>query len=319
MLPVFDKYLMKLILLVLAFACSAGSVFGQDVYYNSFNDYEVYTSMSRSSGFKPRIKRESIFKPTPATSINSDGLVGFFVGNTAELVDRGEMVLSSRFKYNVLSSAYGRAYNSAEEGSVSSFETSLTWIGDWAEWSVTVPLHKWDLSAPRTYGGHANSNNGMGNMKLGWKASYLRDHSYYRGAYGVVAVFPTGNPDSMLPAGVKKGEEFKLFGCLTTSETDRAKANIEMGYIINNKDDDENRFIYNFGLSYEATEHVSLISEISGEVQGGDDKDTMDLILGARFGATEKIKIELAWYRNLRTYRAYGWDDRLQAGFSMWW
>ncbi len=289
---------------------------GQDNYLNSFYGYEVYGTRD---DFKPKVERESIFKLSPKNAISSDGLGGLFVSNSADVLKRGELILSSRFKYNELNSAYGRSYKSSEKGSVYSFESSLTWTGDWAEWGVTVPIHKWDLSAPRTYGNYAGNENGLGSLRLGWKSTSMRDHSYYRAAYGLVATLATGNGDSMLPAGVKKGDEYKFFGCITTKETDRATANIELGYILNNDYSKESRFIYNFGLSYEATDAVSLIGEVAGEIFGGDDKDNLDIITGARFAVTDLIKLELAWYRNLRTYRAYGWDDRLQAGFAFWW
>jgi hypothetical protein len=307
------------ILMAPALGLRFGAVYGQEGFYTSFSDYELYNSPAAQNRYQPRIQRESIFRLTAKNAINSDGLGGLFVSNTADLLKQGELILSSRFKHNELNSAYGRSYKSAEKGTVSSFETSLTWVGEWAEWAVTVPIHKWDLSAPRTYGGYAESDTGIGSMRLGWKGTYLNDHSYYRAAYGVVATVGTGNPENMLPSGASKGDEYKLFGCVTTKETDRATANIELGYIFNNDYHKESRFVYNFGLSYEATDAVSLVGEFAGEVIGGDNKDNLDMILGARFAATELLKIELAWYRNLRTYRAYGWDDRLQAGFAFWW
>jgi len=43
------------------------------------------------------------------------------------------------------------------------------------------------------------------------------------------------------------------------------------------------------------------------------------MILGIRLAPGEKFTLEFAWYRNLRTYRNYGWDDQLQAGYSLRW
>lgn len=278
--------------------------------------YEIYSVADYTP---PTVTRDrTVLKPSPRNAINSDGMGGFFVGNTADLFDPEQLILSSRYKYHQLTSSRGMGLHSSEEGSVSTFESSLTWVGKWAEWAVTVPLHDWDLSAPRTFGGYADSNTGIGNMRLGWKATYLPDKSYYRFAYGAVMGITTGNPAKMLPAGSKNSDELKLFGCVTTSETDRATANLELGTVIDSESDDD-RFIYRLGMSYEATEHVSLIGEVAGDVLGGDDKDTMDLVMGIRVQPTTTWTLEFVYYKNLRTYRDYGWDEQLQAGYTLRW
>ena len=278
--------------------------------------YEIYSVADYTP---PTVTRDrTVLKPSPRNAINSDGMGGFFVGNTADLFDPEQLILSSRYKYHQLTSSRGMGLHSSEEGSVSTFESSLTWVGKWAEWAVTVPLHDWDLSAPRTFGGYADSNTGIGNMRLGWKATYLPDKSYYRFAYGAVMGITTGNPARMLPAGSKNSDELKLFGCVTTSETDRATANLELGTVIDSESDDD-RFIYRLGMSYEATEHVSLIGEVAGDVLGGDDKDTMDLVMGIRVQPTTTWTLEFVYYKNLRTYRDYGWDEQLQAGYTLRW
>jgi len=278
--------------------------------------YEVYSIADYKS---PTITRDrTVLKPSPRNAINSDGMGGFFVSNTADLFDPEQLILSSRYKYHELTSTRGMGLHSSEEGSVSTFESSLTWIGKWAEWAVTIPLHDWDLSAPRTFGGYAESNTGLGNMRLGWKATYLPDKSYYRFAYGAMMGITTGNPAHMLPAGSKNSDELKLFGCVTTSETDRATANLELGAVIDSESDD-NSFQYRLAMSYEATEHVSLIGEVVGDVLGGDDKDTMDLVMGIRVQPTTVWTLEFVYYKNLRTYRDYGWDEQLQAGYTLRW
>jgi len=283
----------------------------------SYGDYEIYSV----ADYKPPAKKSetsSLFKLSPKNAINSDGLGGFFVANTADPLDKQQMLLSMRYKYHKLSSTHGTGFHSTESGSVSTLETTVNWAGRWAEWAVTVPLHDWDLSAPRTFGGYAKNNSGLGNMKLGWKATYLRDYSYYRFAYGAMMSITTGNPSRMLPAGSKNSDEMKLYGCVTTSETDRATANLELGTIIDSEGEDD-RFIYRLGMSYEATKHVSLIGELVGEILGGDDKDTMDLVIGARLAGTETFTLELVYYKNLRTFRTYGWDDQLQIGYTLKW
>jgi len=300
----------KIILLALFILINTG-VFAYDP-----SGYEIYSVADYKS---PTIaKAKSIFKLSPRNAVNSEGLGGFFVSNTADLFEAEQLILSSRYKYHKLTSSRGMGFHSDEAGSVSSFESSLTWIGKWAEWAVTVPLHDWDLSAPRTFGGYAKSNTGLGNMRLGWKATYLPDKSYYRFAYGVVMGITTGNPSNMLPAGSKNSDEMKLFGCVTTRETDRATANLEIGTVIDSESED-NRFLYRLAMSYEATEHVSLIGELAGEILGGDDKDTMDLVMGIRLQATTTWTLEFVYYKNLRTYRDYGWDDQLQAGYTLRW
>lgn len=284
-------------------------------YNPAFSDYEIYSL----GDYKPQpVKKPGLLKPSPRNALNSEGLGGFFVGVTADKFESDQIILSSRYKYHKLTSNLGTSFHSTEKGSVSTFESSVNWVGKWAEWAITVPIHDWELSAPRTFGGYADSNTGLGNMKIGMKATYLPDKSYYRFAYGAVTTVTTGNPDNMLPAGSKNSDELKLFGCVTTSETDRATGNLELGTVIDSEGEDD-RFLYRMGLSYEATQHVSVIGEVTGEVLGGDDKDTLDMILGIRLAPGEKFTLEFAWYRNLRTYRNYGWDDQLQAGYSLRW
>ena len=284
-------------------------------YNPAFSDYEIYSL----GDYKPQpVKKPGLLKPSPRNALNSEGLGGFFVGVTADKFEPEQIILGSRYKYHKLTSSLGTSFHSTEKGSVSTFESSVNWVGKWAEWAITVPIHDWELSAPRTFGGYADSNTGLGNMKIGMKATYLPDKSYYRFAYGAVTTVTTGNPDNMLPAGSKNSDELKLFGCVTTSETDRATGNLELGTVIDSEGEDD-RFLYRMGLSYEATKHVSVIGEIAGEVLGGDDKDTLDMILGIRLAPGEKFTLEFAWYRNLRTYRNYGWDDQLQAGYSLRW
>lgn len=282
-----------------------------------FGDYEVY-SIGTPPKAAEKAKKDTIFSLTPKNSFNADGLGGFFVANTADRFKSGQLILTSRYRFHELNSRRGTSYYQTEDGHVSTYETSLTWIGDWAEWGFTVPIHDWSLSAPRTYSTRSNSETGLGNMKIGWKATYLPDKSYYRFAYGAMATVTTGNPDHMLPAGSKSNDELKLFGCVTTKETDRATANLELGAVIDSETEDD-RFLYRGGISYEATKHVSLIGELAGEILGGDDKDTLDMVLGVRLGINETWNLEFAWYKNLRTYREYGWDDQLQAGYSLRW
>lgn len=278
--------------------------------------YEIYSMADYSPPVVTRAR--TLLKPSPRNAINSEGMGGFFVSNTADLFEPEQIILSSRYKYHELTSSRGISMHSNESGSVSTFESSLTWIGKWAEWAVTVPIHDWDLNATRTFGGYARSNTGIGNMRLGWKATYLPDKSYYRFAYGAMMAITTGNPANMLPAGSKNSDELKLFGCVTTSETDRATANLELGAIIDSESDDD-RFLYRMGMSYEALTHVSLIGELVGEVLGGDDKDTMDLVMGFRVQPTSTWTLEFVYYKNLRTYRDYGWDEQLQAGYTLRW
>ncbi|MDN5278617.1 MAG: hypothetical protein PWR01_2582 [Clostridiales bacterium] len=285
--------------------------------YASLSDYEIY-SIGTPPVEKKAQAEKSIFTLTPRNSLNNDGLGGFFVSNTADKLKPGQMIFNSRYKFHKLTSRKGTSFYSTENGEVSTLEASVNWVGDWAEWAFTIPVHDWSLSAPRTYGTYSSSDTGLGNMRIGWKATYMPDKSYYRFAYGAMATITTGNPDRMLPAGSKNTDELKLFGCVTTKETDRATANLELGAIIDSETEDD-RFLYRGAMSYEATEHVSLIGELVGEIQGGDDKDTLDLVLGMRLGINETWNLEFAYYKNLRTYREYGWDDQFQAGYSLRW
>ena len=122
----------------------------------------------------------------------------------------------------------------------------------------------------------------------------------------------------MLPAGSRREDELKLYGCVTTRETDWAVANLELGAIVNSGNHDD-RFIFGLSMSYEASRHATLIGELVGEIQGGNDQDTMDLIAGIRLAPTRQSVLEFAYTKNLRTFREYGFDDRLQIGTTIRW
>ncbi len=309
--------LKKIIMILTLLVISPSILFAQSA---DFNEYEIYSTARTNpnpytyGGLEPE---KSLFKLTPRNSINSSGLGGLFVAETAEKLTAKQMVISSKYKYHKLSSTKGQAFFTTEEGDVSSFETSLTWIGKWAEWSVTVPIQEWSLSAPRTFGKRADENNGLGNINLGFKYTDLKDHSYYRFAFGISCSCDTGNSNDMTPAGSNDETTTKIFGCVTTKETDKATANLELGALINKEDEDW--FLYNFGITYELTDKVSFISELAGEVAGGDDKDNLDMVLGFRLSPVKDFTFEMAYYRNLRTYRQYGWDNQFQIGASKKW
>ena len=308
---------LKNIILIATVALLA-TVTSSNADYLNYNDYEIYSQAQTNPYAYSKIGPEKkLFKLTPRNAINSSGLGGLFVAETAEKLTAQQLVLSSRYKYHELTSTKGQAFLNTEEGSVSKFETSLTWLGKWAEWSVTIPVAKWDLSAPRTFGSRADSNNGLGNMSVGFKYTDLPDHSYYRFAWGAVCTCNTGNSNDMVPAGSNDETSTKIFGCVTTKETDKATANLEIGALLNKEDEDW--LIYNFGLTYEVTEVASFIGELTGEACGGDDKDNLDLVVGIRLAPTKDFTFEMAYYRNLRTYRQYGWDNQFQIGGTLQW
>lgn len=278
--------------------------------------YEVFSVPGAEGTAAGRAK--PLLQETPRNALNQDGLLGYFVSETADKLTPGRMFAGARYQYRELNSRYGVAYKGNDKGTVSSLLLSFNYIGDWAEWAVTVPVHRWDLAAPRTFNTTADENEGVGNLRLGWKATYLPDRSYYRFAYGATAYVTTGNPDRMLPAGSRREDELKLYGCVTTRESDAAVLNLQLGAILNSENTDD-RFIYGLALSYEASAHATLIGELVGEIQGGDDKDTMDAVIGLRLAPTVHSVLEFAYTRNLRTYRAYGWDEQLQTGFTIRW
>jgi hypothetical protein len=181
-----------------------------------------------------------------------------------------------------------------------------------------VPIHDYSLSAPRTYNTLATEDQGMGDLKLGWKATYLPDKSYYRFAYGTVVTASTGDPDRLRPAGPRREDELKMFGCVTTKEADWAVGNIELGVVLNSSSS-RNRFLYRGGMSYEANRHASIIGELVGEIEGGDDHDTLDTVVGIRLSPTPTSVLEFSYTKNLRTHREFGWDDRVQFGTTIRW
>ena len=280
-----------------------------------FGSYEIFSAPTVQ---EPVRKRESLFSLTARNALNINGLGGLFVANTADKLEEGTMFVSGRYRFHKITSHMGKALYSTEKGDVHTFEASVNWVGEFAEWAVTIPMHSWSLSAPRTFRNSAIEDNGLGNLRFAWKATYLPDKSYYRFAYGAIADVNTGHPEAMVVAGAKDSDELTLFGVVTTQETDRATANLELGAILNSEGEN-NRFLYRLGLTYEATEHASLIGELAGEVEGGKDKDSLDLIAGIRFTADRRFILEFAYTRNLRTYRPFGWDDRLHTGFTFNW
>jgi hypothetical protein len=260
-----------------------------------------------------------LFREGSRQGLNRDGLIGLFTAVTAERLDPRRMFTGARYEYQQLTSRRGKAFYSTEKGDVSTLMLSANYLGEWAEWAVTVPVSRWSLTAPRSFGPlSVGADEGVGNMKLAWKASYLPDRSYYRFAYGAVAEVTTGNPERMLPSGARESDELTLFGCVTTKETDAAVFNMQLGATLNSEGEDH-RFLYRLGLTYEATAHATLIGELAGEVQGGDDHDTLDLIAGIRLAPAEHVVLEFAWTQNLRTYRQYGFDRRLQCGTTIRW
>ncbi|MBF0407208.1 MAG: hypothetical protein HQM10_07635 [Candidatus Riflebacteria bacterium] len=279
-----------------------------------FDGYEIFTL---GTADRPKGETSRLLPETPRQALNEDGLVGLFVSETADRVRPKRMFSGVRFNYVDITSKRGRAFYSGEEGTINNLLLSLNFIGEWAEWAVTVPVHSFSLAAPRQYGRTADDNEGLGNMKLAWKATYLPDKSYYRFAYGAVIEATTGDPDTMWPTS-KRDDELKLFGCVTTKETDYAVGNLELGAVLDSKGENE-RFIYRLGLAYQATEHGTLIGELAGEVQGGDDKDSMDIIAGIRLAPSANSVIEFQYTKNLRTYREFGWDQRLGAGLTVRW
>ncbi len=306
---------MRITILFLLFCILTQTAFCGAFELPEFGDYEVFSMPGEKTKLSPQ---KGLFKETPRNAISEDGLCGFFVSETAERLAGKRMFSGIKYYFNDLTNKRNEAYRAGEDGSVSTIALSAVYIGDWAEWSVVVPIHMVSVAAPRLYKNPSLTDQGIGDLKLGWKATYLRDRSYYRGAYGAVAYASTGDPENTGPAGPRRQDELKLFGCVTTKETDNAVGNFEIGTILNSVGE-HNRFIYRFGLSYEATAHASLIGELSGEIEGGDDRDNLDMVTGIRLSPTPTSVFEFSYTKNLRTFREYGWDDRLQAGATIRW
>lgn len=301
--------LLLLIILVIPSVCSART---SD--FPEIGDYEVFSM----AGADEKIVRKKLLKESPRNALNEDGLVGFFVGETADRLKSQRMFGGARVSYRKLNSKYGETFRGADTGDITSLVMSANYIGEWAEWSVTVPWHDVNLAAPRTFNKGALEDQGLGDLRFGWKATYLPDKSYYRWAYGSVITASTGDPARVGPAGPRNQDELKLFGCVTTKEADWAVGNAEIGVVLNSSSS-KNRFIYRTGFSYEANKHASLIGELVGEIEGGDDRDTMDIIWGIRLSPTPTSVLEFSYTRNLRTYREYGWDERWEAGTTIRW
>ena len=71
--------------------------------YSDFNDYEIYSTAKTNPNpysYYGKEKEKSLFKLTPRNSINSTGLGGLFVAETAEKLTAQQLVLSSRYKYH---------------------------------------------------------------------------------------------------------------------------------------------------------------------------------------------------------------------------
>ena len=278
-------------------------------------DYEIYSiGGSGKSGNGKRI----LLPESPRQALNEDGLIGYFSGATADKMPAKQLWASLFYDYKQLTSRKGVGFHTNEDGHIGSLFLRANYIGDWAEWAVSIPFHEYSLSAPDTFGRPAEENVGVGNVKLGWKATYLPDRSYYRFAYGAVAYLTAGNPDLEFPVTARSEDEVKLYGCVTTKETDRATANLELGTIINSRGND-NRLTYRAGFSYQPTDPAVFLCELSGEVLSGNDKDTLDLISGLRLAPSRTVVFEITYTRNLRTYREYGWDNRFSTGATIRW
>jgi len=260
---------------------------------------------------------DPLLKSMTGVAMNEEGMTGLIVGNTAHKLPAGRLVTGFRYNYSELNSTKGAAFRTVESGEIHSFEFSGLWVTENGEISVNIPVRDWYLDAPLTMG-IDDSLTGLGNMTLGVKRR-LREHEYYRFAVGGVLKLATGDSGRMGVAGSDENKTFKLFTCVTTKETDKATANLEIGTIFRHKSEEKSSFIYRFGIAYAVTEHVALIGELAGEVVGSDDKDTMDMVMAARFAVTEKVTLELAYFNNLRTYRSYGWDSKIQGGVTAKW
>ncbi len=254
----------------------------------------------------------------PRHALNDDGQIGFFSAATADRIAWGRILVGLRYKFRTLGSRFGAAFANGDEGFVHTYQVGVNYLGQWAEWSALLPVHEYALSAPRTYGTPSHSETGLGDMKLGLKFTYLPDKSYYRWAYGAVVSATTGNADKMRPAGPKDDGELKLFGAVTTRETDNATLNVELGAVLTAKGD-ANRALYRFGLAYEAGQYTSLIGEFAGEVLTGDDKDSLDMVIGMRVTPSSTFVMELSYTKMLRTYREYGYDDEWSFGVTERW
>ncbi|MBF0502407.1 MAG: hypothetical protein HQM09_19870 [Candidatus Riflebacteria bacterium] len=307
------RYASTMLLVLVLIVAGGNAVWAEQVNLPGMGDYEIYTLGKADKAQNP----SKLWPETPRQGLNEDGLVGLFVAETADKLKPRRMFAGAQFYYSDLTSRRGTTYHSGETGSLQTLKLSVDYLGDWAEWSVSVPVHSYSLSAPRTYSKLPQDSTGLGNLKLAWKATYLPDRSYYRFAYGTVIETVTGDPKTMWPAS-KPNDELKIFGCVTTKETDFATGNLELGAIIDSGGNN-NRFLYRLGLSYEATKHATFIGELAGEVQGGNDKDTLDLVTGIRLSPSGASILELQYTKNLRTYREFGWDDRLSAGFTIRW
>lgn len=313
------QHVFAMALLALVPLISPASAEMQVLNLPGYGDYEIYSTGGGATAAAPQtLQGSKLLRESPRHAMNEDGMIGFFVSETADRLEPKRLFTSFRYDYRELTSRYGKAFLHPDTGSIGTLQLAANWLGDWAEWTVMVPMQKYDLSAPRTFNKAAEEGEGIGDIKLGWKATYLPDKSYYRFAYGAVVEASTGDTDAMRPAGSEHSDEIKLFGCVTTKETDSATANLELGAIVDSQNIDT-RFIYRIGMSYEPTAHAALIGEFAGEVQGGQDKDTLDMIMGIRLAPSPKGVLELAYSKNLRTYREFGWDDRLQIGATIRW
>ncbi|MFZ2959754.1 MAG: hypothetical protein WA705_22975 [Candidatus Ozemobacteraceae bacterium] len=301
---------MLLIVGVMAFSRSA---WAEQVTLPGMGDYEIYTIGKADKAQNP----SKLWPETPRQALNEDGLVGLFIAETADKLKPRRMFAGGQYTFFDLTSRRGTTYHSGEKGSIQSMDLKFNYLGDWAEWAAVLPVHSYSISAPRTYSKASEDNTGVGNLKLAWKATYLPDRSYYRFAYGAVIETVTGDKNTMWPTS-KKDDELKVFGCVTTKETDFATGNLELGAIIDSGGN-HNRFLYRLGLSYEATKHATFIGELAGEVQSGNDQDTLDLVTGIRLSPSGGSILEFQYTKNLRTYREFGWDDRLSAGFTIRW
>lgn len=293
---------------------AAANALGPDM--PNLDEFVVYSAPGAGGG--PASAASKLWPETPRHGLNDDGLIGHFAGATADKLAWSRMFFAWRYKFHSLNSHLGETFRGNDKGWVHTFQAAVNYLGEWAEWAVVVPVHQYLLEAPRTFSAPVQEDTGLGDMKLALKFTYLPDRSYYRFAYGAVVTTTTGHPDRLRPTGVRGDGELKVFGAVTTRETARAALNLELGEIMSARGD-HNRFHYRIGMSWEAGTYTSLITEFAGEVEGGDDRDTLDWILGARLAPSRLTVLELSYTKNLRTYREFGYDEELSLGMTIRW
>ncbi|HQG30182.1 MAG TPA: hypothetical protein PLY73_16640, partial [Candidatus Ozemobacteraceae bacterium] len=74
-----------------------------------YGDYEIYSTGGSAAGASQPSQGSKLLRESPRHALNEDGMVGFFVSETADRLEPKRLFTSFRYDYRELTSRYGKA------------------------------------------------------------------------------------------------------------------------------------------------------------------------------------------------------------------